>query len=296
MCMKTKLGILSLFVMSMVLMSCDATKSKVTDVAKKFVQAANSNDKATIYELYPSMRRYSKLLIADNLTDKNISVELNETDSTSTYIVHLDDKMKLLMNVSDGNTITIVDSYNVFQLDSLYHELAVKIGMPTTQLSDVTKARFLYDDYVKRNKGKETLLYYNIIENLKQCYSDAMNGYLYAHDAQIAWGGGYNKYVRFEIPVSNGGSTMVKGEDYSVEITHYATDTEKRIGTSVEKGVDLAPGETYVFITHDNGLYRYANNKNITYDIDFHFKLSEVEMLLKYGRFFGTEYQNWENL
>lgn len=282
--------------MSMVLMSCDATKSKVTDVAKKFVQAANSNDKATIYELYPSMRLYPKLLIADKLTDKNISVELNETDSTSTYIVHLDDKMKLLMNVSDGDTITIVDSYNVFQLDSLYHELAVKIGMPTTQLSDGTKARFFYDDFVARNKGKETLLYYNIVESLKQRYSDAMNGYLYDHDARIAWGGGYNKYVRLEIPVSNGGSTMVKGEDYSVEITYYAADTEKRIGTSVEKGADLAPGETYVFITNKDGLYRYANKNNLIYGLDFHFKLSEVEMLLKYGRFFGNEYEYWENL
>lgn len=295
--MKTKLSILSLFVLSMLFISCDSNKSKVSDVAKKFVQAAINNDKATIYELYPEIRDYPDLQIAKDLTDKSISVDFNETDST--YIANLSEQMKLIVEVSDSNTIKIINSYNVFLLDSISNELAIKTGTPINQLPDLTIG-WLFDDsmlgclYDADNNHE--LFFKSYMYFLKEANSDAVNGNLYDHDAQIAWGGGYNKYVRLEIPVSNGGQTFVKGDDYTVEIICYETSTEERIGTSIERGVDLAPGETFVFITNQDELYRYANNNNMTYGMDFHFKLSNTGMLVKYGQFSGNEYNKYEEL
>lgn len=276
--MKTPLNVLSLFLIAFCLVSCDTDKARVADAAKRFVQAAINNDKATIYELYPEIREYPNLHIANDLTDKNISVEI--TDST-TYIVNLNERMKLVMEVSDSSTIKIIDSFNVFLLDSLYNELAVKTGMPTTLFSDLSNGRFLHNNAY--------------VPYLQDNFSGAMTGHLYDHDARILWGRkSYHEYVNLEIPVSNGGETMVKGEDYSVEIRYYTKSTQKCVGTSVEKGVDLAPGETFVFIFTQDGLYNYADNGNLIYDLDFHFKLSWVEMLVKYGNFSGREFNNYQ--
>lgn len=280
--MKTPLlNVLSLFLIAFCLVSCDTDKARVADAAKRFVQAAINNDKATIYELYPEIREYPNLHIANDLTDKNISVEI--TDST-TYIVNLNERMKLVMEVSDSATIKIIDSYNVFLLDSLYNELAVETGIPTTQLSDIENGRLLHNSA--------------FVTYLQDNFSNAMNGHLKEHDSYIAWGRtpGLGKYVRSESIVSNAGETMVKGEDYSVEVRYISFPKKggiEKLGSSVQKGVDLAPGEVFVFKTNQDELFKYADNHTLLTILKFHFKPSWIEMLVKYGNFSGREYREY---
>lgn len=265
------------------MISCDANKSKVADVAKEFVQAATNGDKVTMYELYPQARTYANLQPVKGVTDADIKVEADGTDK-SLYIASLDAKKKLVMKVSDEGTIEITDSYGVLLLDSISYELAAKTGVPSNQFSDITNGQLFSDgsDY---------------IEYLAKRYPAAMVGNLYCHDSRYIWGGMGAAYrnVQFDNPVTNNGDNAVKGEEYSVEIVYFERSTGERKGTSVEKGVDLAPKETHVFTTFKEELYYYAFDSNLYMEIHFQFRnISQAGMLAKYGTFTGSEYNEYE--
>ena len=268
--------LLGLCILCAGMVSCDANKSKVTDVAKEFMQALANNDKVTMYELYPSTRVYTNLVPIKGMADANIKVEV---ENDSIYIANLDTKKKLLMKISADGQISIIDSYNVLLLDSVSYELAAKTGVPANQLSDMTKGQLFLDhsDYM---------------DLLADAYPLAMNGNLYEHNVRYSWHGGIYPSVQFDTPVTNGGKSNVKGTDYSMEIAYFRKDTKERIGTSVEEGVDLASDETYVFTTWKSELYNYAFEYNLYCTISFHFKnMSQAAILAKYGTFSGEEYQ-----
>lgn len=256
--------------------SCDANKGKVANVANEFIQALANNDKVTMYELYPHTRVYTNLVPIKEMTGVDVNVE---AENDSTYIANLDAKKKLVIKISADGQISIVDSYNVLLLDSVSYELAAKTGVPANQLSDIAKGQLFLDDSN----------YMNMLANI---YSLAMNGNLYYHDGRYNWRGGAYPSVQFDTPVTNGGKSNVKGSDYSMETVYFRRDNNERIGTSVEEGVDLAPGETYVFTTWKNELYYYAYEHNIYCQHSFHFKnMSQAAMLAKYATFSGEEYQ-----
>lgn len=268
----------SLLCICMGIVSCDANKSKVTEVAKEFIQSVANNDKVTMYELYPETRSYTNLQPVKGISDTDIKVEAKDD---STYIVNLDTKKKLVIKMSTEGTFVIADSYNVLQLDSVSYELAAKTGVPSNQLSDITNGQLFSDgsDY---------------IDYLAALYPTAMSGNLYYHDGRYNWRGGQFPTVEFDSPVTNNGESIVEGVDYSVEFVFFLKSTNERVGTAVEDGVDLAQGETHVFTTWKNELFYYANDHDLYMKVYFHFKnMSQAKMLAKYGTFSGEEYKEW---
>lgn len=76
----------SLLCVCMGIVPCDANKSKVTEVAKEFIQSVANNDKVAMYELYPETRSYTNLQPVKGISDANIKVE---AEDDSTYVVNL---------------------------------------------------------------------------------------------------------------------------------------------------------------------------------------------------------------
>lgn len=271
----------SLLCISMGIVSCDANKSKVTEVAKEFIQSVANNDKVAMYELYPEARSYTNLQPVKGISDADIKVE---AEDDSTYIVNLDTKKKLVIKMSTEGTFVIADSYNVLQLDSVSYELAAKTGVPSNQLSDITNGQLFSDNS-------------DYIDYLESLDPMAMSGNLLYHDVRYNWRGGQFPTVEFDTPVTNNGESTVKGVDYSVEFVFFLKSTNERVGTAVENGVDLAQGETHVFTIWKNELFYYANNRDLYLKVNFQFRnISKAGMLAKYGTFSGEEYQTYRKL
>ncbi len=283
--MKKKIKLLSICFMTLVLSSCDENVSKVEEVAKQFVEGVLEKDKVTIFEMYPNSRVFSNLLLPDTIKVDGIKVEFDETDSV--YVVKLNEKQSLICKIDSGE-VKIYDSYNVLKLDSLCYDLAAKTGYPVKHLSDIATGRAFSDDS-------------DFIIFLSEEYPFAANGNLTAACGYYRWGKNYGSwYMDFDTTISNNGENPVKGEDYFVEISYYRSDTGTKISTTdIVKGVDLAPGESYVYTTSHPELYRYnpsngSEGTGIFWNNTIKFKnASTTTMLNKYGSFTGKEYEEF---
>lgn len=274
---KTMRIVFPLLCVVFVLMSCDANKSKVKDVASQFAKAVQTKDNVVIYDLYPDIRTYSSTILADTIDDSGISVEYRKEDST--YLAKFNDQQSLVLKVK-GDSITIVDSYNIMKLDSAAYELAAKTGAPVKKLSDVENAK-LFDD------NSDFIGYLSMLSN-------AANGNLSYTNGRYSWRGGYYPTVSFDWPVTNNGESEVKGMDYTVKIAYFNRKTSEQVGTSVVDGVDLAPGQSYVFTTFKNELFNLAKKSNIYATLEFAFKnKTKSRMLVDYGSFSGKEYTDY---
>ena len=282
--MKRNLKYFAMTALCVFMASCDSNQGKVKNVAEEFLSAVAAKDRITINELYPSARTYSVLKLADAIDSKGIKVEFNKTDSV--YIAKLNDTQSLVLKVAGKDTIKIIDSYNVLKLEKGAYDLAVETSAPIKYQSDMENGKLFDTEY---DDG------YTFINYLSEFYPAAIRGNLYEHDSRYMWGRKEGRwFVAFDIPVTNGGESTIQGADYSVEIEYYEISTNERTGTSVIDGVDLAPGETHVFTTEKDELYKRATNHDLTWNTNFQFKkLSKAGMLAKYGRFSGTEYEEY---
>lgn len=264
------------------LASCDSNKGKVSDMAKQFVEAVQNKDKVTIYELYPNSRAFSNLQLTDSIISKDIDVEYSKEDSV--YMAKLNDNQALIVKVEKDSTtnedkLVICDSYNVLKLDSACYDLAAKVGAPVKKNSDMLNGELFDND-------SEFIAY------LSEQYPSAANGNLYTDGGRYSWTGGWSPTLTIMQPITNGGETAVKGEDYSVEFTFFARDTDQQVGTYVQNGWDLAAGETQVMTYFKNDLLYYKNN--LYWNINFNFKNASTATLLdKYGSFTGKEYEDF---
>lgn len=276
--MKNFFKLFSMGLIALVLSSCDENVSKVEEAAKQFVEGVIAKDKVTIYEMYPNTRVYSNLLLPDSIKVDGIKVEFDKTDSV--YVVKLNEKQSLICRI-DSSGVKICDSYNVLKLDSLSYDLAAKTGYPVKQLSDMTAGVTFSDEG-------------DFIAYLEEKFPSAANGNLYQENGRYSWRGGWYPSVQFDFPVTNKGENEVKGEDYSMECVFYNRETNERIGTSIEDGQDLAPGETKVFTIYKNELFNVAKNYGIYCNPVFKFKNASKAMLLdRYGSFTGKEYEEF---
>ena len=279
-----KLKYLAVMALCVSMVSCDSNKGKVEDFARQFISAVSTNDKIAINEMYPSVRTYKVLHLVDSIESKNIEVEYNPTDSI--YVAKLNDSQSLVIRVNGENELTIMDSYNILKLDDGAYELAVATSAPVKKQSDLLNGElFSYD--VDES--------YSFIAYLSNTHSAAMQGNLFEHDTFYSWGRKDGNYeVKFETPVTNYGQKKVSANDYSIEIAYMLRSTGQLCGVSVVDGVDLAPGETHIFTTIKEELYKYAAEKNLSWKVYYRFKnLSTAGVLAKYGDFSGNEYEEY---
>lgn len=270
---------------AMLLSSCDENVSKVKDVVNQFVEGVNSKDKVTIFEMYPNIRNFTNLQLPDTIKIDGMKVEFDEKDSV--YLARINDKQTLVC-IIDSAGITISDSYNVLKLDSTCYDLAAKTGFPVKQMSDMTVGQMFSDE------GE-------FASYLQLMYPSAANGNLSANGGYYRWGrDNTGWYMRFDTTVSNYGENPVKGADYFVEISYFRRDTGSPLSTkNVEQGVDLAPGESYVYTTNKPELWQYnPNNGSVGSGVDVSASIkfkntSKAVMLNKYGSFTGKEYEEF---
>ena len=252
--------------------SCDANKGKVADLAEKFIQAIEENDKIQLYEIYPNVRQMEVVEFPKSVGD-DIDVEFDETDSV--YIAKFNDKQSLIVKKYGEDKFQIIDSYQVFKLDSLTYELAAKVGAPVKSKSDLWNAKYFDDDshfidWLGSNSGK-----------------------IISTDNGRYWDSG-----RIEERVTNHSKYSFGWDEYSIQYEFKNRKTGEIVGTHTETGSPLAPGESYTESFKKEGLAYYARRTLLTWGSGGKIVFKEkyqAHAYAKFGEYKGDEYSRHIN-
>ena len=270
----------------LLLSGCDNNKGKIEEKTKQFITAVNDNDKASIYDLYPTAKNYSNMEMVETIDDGEVDVEKN--DSTGHYIASINNNrsQKLVFSVDENQNIVICDSYGILQLEESSSELALSAGVPLKKISD---------DEISKLMDEESLF----IKYLKEQNYSAEHGTLYEAPGTYSWGTRYGTpYVTFNINIQNSGDKYVSGSDYYIEVDLQRSSTP--LGYANIKtcdGVGLAPGERHVFTIDEPAMYRYAVNKDVKWTCTIKYKRdSIIQSLIDYGDFSGKEYSEFQKV
>ena len=259
--------------------SCDKNIGKIEEIAENFATSVNNNDKVSLYEINPLCRTYKHMNLPSSLSADDLDVEFNEEDST--YLAKYSDNQYLVFKV-DGEDAKIIDSYGILCLDSVCYELAAQLGVPVKQKSDLYNAKLFNEDDSR------------LLNWLKGEYKDAANAYLDVSDG-VYYRRGRNGSVKIEEKITNKGSKPVSGDDYVVEYTITKARGESVKLSHVKGGVDLMPGESSEIYFYKDEAYNWAEARNLTWTSKIVFKKPIFEVLLKYGKFKGDEYDRFIN-
>ncbi|MBQ8968771.1 MAG: hypothetical protein IJ064_03430 [Bacteroidaceae bacterium] len=260
--------------------SCDSNKGKSKELAEQFMVALNDGDKAGIYDLYPTAKAYANLEMVTEMATGDLKVEKDKETGLYTVSIENTRQQKLVFKADSLGQLSIVDSYGVLLLTSQCSELALQTGVPIKKLSDMEQAKLLDEQslYITYLKEQNPAAVYGTLSELPGTYS-------WGRDAS-----GF--YMRVNINIQNNGNQTVQGSDY-----YLAVDIQRRskaFGYSNIKtceGVDLAPGERHVFVINDPAMYKYANQRDVTWTCSINFRnATAVDALLKYCKFTGEEY------
>lgn len=259
------------------MISCDSKKSEVKAFTQKFITSINEKNRLAVYDMYPASKNLSEL-IPDSLDGTKIKVDIDK--KTNTYIVHLNQaEQRIVVKPSHKGILQIDDSYGVLKSDSSEKELALRAGVPVSQLSDRKYAGIMHKDST----------FWKILENH---FYDVLHGNLSQESGYLSWGkeaGSY--YMRFYKIIKNEGNVEVNGDNYNVEFRLAFYSGNGINTTKVVPGVDLAPGESHEFMVNAPEFYVAANNKTLNGDVIIRFKnMSNAEMILKYCTLTGEEY------
>lgn len=217
------------------LSSCDSNKSTVEDLTNQFIAAVKDGDKATAYDIYPAAKLYGDLSLPESIEKGDLDIQKNEKDSS--YIVSIKNTRmsKLIFKSTDNKTFKIINTFSVLKLDSVSNELALKTGVPIKKMPDL-------------ELGKLMLESSDFISYLINKYSNNMSLSLIKETGNYGWRrDATGLHCQIDQPIRNTGSEMVKGSDYSVEITIMQSSTGVIKAKKVHQGVDLASGESTIF-------------------------------------------------
>ena len=275
-----KLLVCNLILMALTLISCDANKGKVEELANQFITAVNNQDKATIYSLYPNAKNIENMTLPDNIQTGEINIEKNDSNY---YVANINnDRQQRLVFKVDDNRISLVETFSVLQLDSAATELAIKTGVPMKKLSDIQLSNLFNED------GK-------FIALLKEKYANVINGNLNSETGTYSANRNYGGSVSVTQPIRNNGSVPVKAEEYNVEFYFYCPNGTAAGMKKIEPGVNLEPGEGYTYyLSPGSGYVNACYEDDFNWRVSFVYKnLSPIASLLKYVKFSGDEYDNY---
>ncbi len=265
------------------LSSCDSQKSAVEDVANQFIAAVKEGDKATVYDIYPAANQYQNLSLPDSIEKGELEILKNEKDSTYMVSIKNTRMSKLIFKSTDNKTYKIVNTFSVLQLDSASNELAIKTGVPMKKMPDLELGKLMLEN-------GEYIIF--IIDK----YAESASFSLVKEPGDYSWRRDATGYhCQINQPVRNTGTKLIKGSEYSVEITVYQASTGERKGHKTHPGVDLAFCESFIFSDDMPELYRYAYNRDLRWDVNIIEKglNSLSESLLKKIEFNGQEYDEY---
>ena len=176
-------------------------------------------------------------------------------------------------------TIQLVDAYNVFRLDSVSNEIALKAGVPVKQLSDIEIGKLMnpQSDFISD------------LKNMKE------TNFLWANYGAYSWSHSSTGYsVSMQFTIRNSSSQTISGKDYYIIVSPSQKSTGHTFATKTIDGVDLAPNEVREFIANEPSLYRYASERDLAYGVDVKYRTESImNFLLNYCEFNGKEYQDF---
>ncbi len=265
------------------LSSCDSNKSAVEDLTNQFIAAVKEGDKATVYDIYPAAKQYQDLLLPDSIEKGDLDIQKNEKDSTYTVSIKNTRMSKIIFKSTDNKTFKIVNTFSILKLDSISNELALKTGVPIKKMPDLELGKLMLE-----SSEYMSYLFNKYANNMSLSLITEMGNYGWRRDAT-----GYHCQVNQ--PIKNTGTDLVKGSDYSIEITVYQASTGERKALKTHQGVDLASGESFVFSDDIPELFNYARNRDISWNANIIGKNQDSvkESLLKKIEFNGQEYDEY---
>lgn len=265
------------------LTSCDSQNSAVEDLTNQFMSAIKSGDKATVFDIYPEAKKYQDLTLPDSIEKGELDIQKNEKDSS--YIVSIKNARmsKLIVKSTDNKTLKVINSFSVLQLDSVTNEVAIKTGVPIKKMPDLELGKLMEED-------SEFMSY------LINTYANRMSLSLIKETGDYGWRRDATGFhCQINQPIRNTSTDMVKGSDYSIEITVFQTSTGNTMVKKVHQGEDLASGESTIFSDDIPELFRYAANHDITWNVNIIGKNQDSfkESLLKKIELTGHEYDEY---
>lgn len=267
-----------LLLAALLLASCNGEKSKVKELTGHFAAAVKNNDVATIYDMYPDAKRLDHMKLPKSIDMADIDVEKDEQTGNYTASIKNSREQKLVFKPTDKETFQISDSYGLFEIDTIYSELAVKTGVPLKKLSDLKRGELFKEDG-------------GFVTFIKKEYADLTNIKLTDFNACYFWKYGM---VYVEQNIRNDGDFAVKGKDYDVVFNFHDANKICASSTKSKAGVDLAPGATFTFTFQLNGYGSAADNGSLYWRVRFNQKGGKSLMdLLKKAKFTGTEYSEF---
>lgn len=270
--------ILLAFPILFIFSSCeDENTSKVKEIANQFADAVNSNDKATIFEMFPDSKDMPNMSLVENVEVVKFDVIYN--DSLKEFEVKYGNKQNQFLTIKKDSSeiMKIIDSYHIFKLDSVTYELALKTGVPVNKISDVHLC-----DLLRESSG--------YISGLKR--GNILSDILEVESYRLEWDRyGYGNNTSLYAIVKNNSKHTVKGLDYKIEFSLYDKYSNSLITTVFQEGKDIAPNSRERLETPIDGFQEegaiYSTRMEYRVIIQ---NLSLNDQLLKYGDWNGGEY------
>lgn len=262
--------------------SCDQNKGKIEKLTEQFITSVKSQDKATVFDMFPEAKTFEDIILPDSIPAGQISVTKNE--KTGDYIALIDNarETKILFTKAGEDKFKIKDTYCVFLLDSANNEIAIKSGVPLKQITDLTIAKLFVEDS-------------EYFKFLFDKFADVISGTLSYESGTWQAQGGWYPTVTVTQPIRNIGSVPISGNEYSVEFNFYSPSGACASLKQVESGVDLEPGEAYTYTLFPGaGYYRVCMEHDFNWTVTFVYKnQSPIDGLLMYAKFTGKEYEEF---
>lgn len=275
--MRKKLFVLLSLASALVFSSCDENKNKAIEVATRFAQAINTGDEATIKGLYPDAVQTSNAVLPKHIDVGDFDVEyVKEFDE---YHVKMNNALRqtLVLKLDSSKAFRIIDSGRILQLDSASQALALKVGVPVNDISDIHLADLIVETgpfVYYLNTGKD------ISESLV-VESSTYRFHEYDYDASLYY------------DVRNNSKSDIKGADYNIELEVYQVSTGEVFKVIEEKGKDIKPGGRAHFETICKNGSDLAISQDLGWNTKFVFNLSVIEQLLKIDGWKGSEYNDF---
>jgi hypothetical protein len=263
------------------LTSCDKNFDKAEEMSKQFIMAYNDNDKASVYEMLPAIKNCENLSISGTIGQGD-EIDVEKDDSTGYYIATINEQkqQRLIFAADSTGMVQMIDAFGVFEIDSVAEELALKAGVPLKKLPDLELSKLL-------NPQSDFICDLELTKQIAPLWSNY---------GAYSWGRNANGYfVSMNFTVQNSSSYPVNGKDYYLLVTPRQTYTDNTFATKTVDGVDIAPNETREFNVIEPSLYKYANQRKLSYSVEIKFRSeSKLSFLLKYGTFNGDEYEDYQ--
>ena len=267
----------------LLLTSCDKNKSKIEKMTVQFITSVKSQDKATVYDMFPEAKTFEDITLPDSIPEGEIKVTKDK--KTGDYIASIDNarETKILFTKVGEDKFKIKDTYCVFLLDSANNEIAIKSGVPLKQITDLTIAKLFEADSE----------YFNFLFDK---FADVISGTLTYESGTWQAQGGWYPTVTATVPIRNIGSVPINGYEYSVEVNFYSPNGTAASLKMVQEGVDLEPGEAYTYTIFPGGAYyRACMAHDFNWTVSFVYKnQSPIDGLLMYAKFTGKEFDEFQ--